>query len=74
MGLMTSPGGSRTLDIQIASLDSELWAGPGTHARTAKQYINLAVSEVAFLGLPMWGRNRVSRGQRGLHTLIRELS
>jgi hypothetical protein len=53
--------------------DSTQALGRWGSAKTARQYINQAISEMAYLKIPQWGRDRIHKGGRVLGALIRTL-
>lgn len=66
-------GGATWHFTKYQSYDLTQELGRWTHAKTAKQYINQAVSEVAGVKLPTWGKNRISRCCNQLERMIRSL-
>ena len=65
-------GGATWHFTTYQNYDSTQALGRWSSAKTARLYINQATSEIGFLNLPEWGRDRVRRGVASLTALMQE--
>jgi hypothetical protein len=68
-----SRGGATWHFTTYKSYDSTQALGRWGSAKTARQYINQAISEIAYMKIPHWGRDRIQKGGRVLEALIKTL-